>query len=101
MDRVARRIEFYEEATKYAKATTPPPQWSPWYAATAVAFGIGFLGAITGASPQAQTLAALLAGAVTFFSLWQQKRKHEAAVSARYRELLSAAGDDGTPIRPN
>jgi hypothetical protein len=101
MDRVAHRIKFYEEATEYAKATTPPPQWSPWYAATTVAFGLAILGAITGVGPQAQTLTAILAGAITFFALWRQNRKHEAAVSARYKELLSAAGDDGAPIRPN
>lgn len=100
MDRVARSMKLHEEATKYAMAVAPPPKWSPWYAATAVAFGIAIVCAVIGTSPQVQTQAAFIAGAITFVPVWWLQRRHDAAVSARYKELMStdtSAGEPGGP----
>lgn len=111
MDRVARRIELHDQAIRDATAAMPPPHWSPWYAASAIAFGVALVcstfGAIFGlslSSPkfgQAQLITSLLAGAITFYPLWRQQKKHEAAISARYKELLGEVGDDGAPILRN
>lgn len=86
---------------KYAKTASPPPKWSPWHVATITAFGAAIFLATLGADGQAQTIAALIAGAVAFFPFWRQQKKHEAAVTTRYTELLRDAGDDGLPLTKN
>ncbi len=111
MDQVAYRIFAYEKAVEFGKLASPPPRWSPWYAAAVVAFGSTFVcstfAGIAGvdfastAFGQAQTITSLLAGGATFYPLWRQQKNHDTAVSARYSELLREVGDDGAPLSKN
>ena len=111
MDKRAYRAAAYKKAIEYASRTSPPPQWSPWYAGGIVAFGAAFVcstfagiagvGFDSPAFAQGQTLTSLGIGAAVFFVLRRQEKNHEAAISRRYHELLSEVGDDGSPLNKN
>ena len=86
-----------EDATRIA----PPPMYDPAEAGLAVAlasYAVCSVFALVLRLPvgdfhvqRAMSIAAMMAGGITFYVLWRQKRHHKEAFGARYEELLREA----------
>lgn len=88
-------------AIKDATRTAPPPRYDPAEAGIAVtmaSYAVCSVFALLLRLPvgefhvqRAMGIASMIAGGITFYVLWRQKRQHTEAFGARYEELLRQA----------